>query len=104
MEYLKGVRMMQVTQEYHKLLKQFRKKAKMTQEQIAYELNMTQSTVSKMESGRYIIDIHTFMQWIRATNCESHAAVMMFGTEVLTNAVQLMQLVPMFVGGISLWI
>ncbi|WP_346234541.1 helix-turn-helix transcriptional regulator [Lysinibacillus telephonicus] len=95
---------MQITQEYHKMLKFFRKKAKMTQEDIAYELNMTQSTVSKMESGRHIIDIGTFMNWIRVTNSEIHAASMMFGTDVINNAMQLMQAVPMYIGGFVLWI
>lgn len=75
----------------------------MTQEEIAYELNMTQSTVSKLESGRHIIDIQTFMNWVRVTNCEMHAATIMFGADVLSNALNMMQLVPMFVGGISLW-
>ncbi|QBK26712.1 helix-turn-helix domain-containing protein [Ureibacillus thermophilus] len=94
---------MQVTQEYHKLLKQFRKKAKMTQEQIAYELNITQSTVSKIESGRYFVDIKTFMNWVRVTNCEAQAAVMMFGADVLNNALTLLQMIPAFIGGV-LWI
>lgn len=53
---------MQITQEYHKMLRLFRKKAKMTQEEISEELNIPQSTISKMESGRHIIDIQTFVQ------------------------------------------
>lgn len=103
MEYLKGVRMMQITQEYHKLLRQFRKKARMTQEEIAYELNMTQSTVSKLESGKHIVDIQTFMNWVRVTNCEIHAAATMFSADVLNSALQLLQMVPAFIGGIGLW-
>ena len=86
------------------MLKVFRKKAKMTQEDVAYELDIPQSTISKMESGRHIIDIQTFMNWIRVTNTEIHAASMMFGTDVLNNAIQVMQAVPLFIGGISLWI
>lgn len=95
---------MQVTQEYHKLLKQFRKQARMTQEEVAEKLNLTQSTVSKMESGRYIIDIHTFFQWLRVTNCEIHAAATMFSADVLNSALQLLQMVPAFIGGVLLWI
>ncbi|AMA72901.1 hypothetical protein ACH33_08550 [Aneurinibacillus sp. XH2] len=91
--------MLQITQEYHKLLKFFRKKAKMTQEEIAYELNMTQSTVSKLESGKHIIDLQTFMKWVQVTNCEVHAAAMMFGVDVLSNALQLLQMIPAFIGG-----
>jgi transcriptional regulator with XRE-family HTH domain len=95
---------MQITQEYHKLLRQFRKKARMTQEEIAYELNMTQSTVSKLESGKHIVDIQTFMNWVRVTNCEAHAALMMFGADVINNAIQILQMVPAFIGGVLLWI
>ncbi|BDH60095.1 hypothetical protein MTP04_02250 [Lysinibacillus sp. PLM2] len=94
---------MQITQEYHKMLRLFRKKAKMTQEEISEELNIPQSTISKMESGRHIIDIQTFVQWVRATNSEIHAATMMFGTDVINNAMQLMQVVPMYIGGF-IWI
>ena len=104
MEYLKGVSRVQLTHEYHKLLKTFRKKAKMTQEDIADELNMTQSTVSKMESGRHIIDIETFMSWVRVTNSEIHAASAMFGIDLSNTLVNAMQLVPMFIGGFTSWI
>ena len=76
----------------------------MTQEQIAYELNITQSTVSKIESGRYFVDIQTFMNWVRVTNCEAQAAVMMFGADVLNNALTLLQMIPAFIGGVLLWI
>lgn len=90
---------MNITQNFNNLLKQFRKKAKMTQEDIAFELNMTQSTVSKIESGKHVIDMQTFLNWIRVTNCEVHAAAMMFGADVLSQAMQLLQTVPMFIGG-----
>lgn len=76
----------------------------MTQEEIAYELNMTQSTVSKLESGKHIVDIQTFMNWVRVTNCEAQAAVMMFGADVLNNALTLLQMIPAFIGGVLLWI
>lgn len=95
---------MQLTQEYHKMLKFFRKKARMTQEEIADELNVTQSCVSKLESGRKIIDIHTFMNWVRVTNSEVHAASMMFGIDITTTAMQVLQAVPMYIGGFSLWV
>lgn len=61
---------MLVTREYHKVLRTFRKNAKMTQEEIADELNVTQSCVSKLESGRKIIDIDTFVTWASVTNTE----------------------------------
>lgn len=76
---------MQVTQEYHKMLKVFRKSANLTQEDIAYELNITQSSVSKLESGRKLIDIQTFMNWVSVTNSEIHAASLIFGNEVINS-------------------
>lgn len=82
--------------DYPKLLKKFRKQANMTQEDIAERLNMTQSHVSKYESGRKIVDLETFLQWISVTNCEVHAATTLFSADVLANAAQLLQLVPMF--------
>lgn len=94
---------MNITQNFNNLLKQFRKKAKMTQEEIAFELNMTQSTVSKIESGRHIIDMKTFMDWVQITGCEVQAATLVFGADVINQAFQLLQTVPMFIGGV-LWI
>lgn len=90
--------------DYPRLLKNFRKQANMTQEELADELNMTQSHVSKYESGRKIIDLETFMQWVRVTNSEIHAASTMFSTDVLSNALQVIQALPMFIGGFILWI
>lgn len=96
---------MSIAHEYHKMLKKFRKKAKMTQEDIADKLNMTQSTVSKIESGKHVIDIQTFFEWVRVTGCEVQTAAMMFGVDVLNNALQLLQTIPAFIGGfILLWI
>jgi len=98
----------QIATEYHKILKQFRKKAKLTQEEIADKLNMTQSTISKIESGRHIIDIRTFFDWIRATGCDAQAALMTFGPDVIINAFNLLQRVPaafINIGGVLLkWI
>lgn len=67
---------MQLTHEYHEMLKTFRKKANMTQEEIADELNVTQSFVSKLESGRKAIDIDTFITFVKVTNSEVHEALM----------------------------
>ena len=86
------------------MLKIFRKNANMTQEDIAYELNVTQGTVSKLEKGNKPIDIQTFMQWVRVTNSEIHAAAMMFGTDVISTAMTMVQAIPMFIGGFNLWI
>lgn len=90
--------------DYPKLLQKFRKKANLTQEELADELNITQSHVSKYERGKKIIDLETFMNWVRVTNSEIHAASAMFGTDVLNHAMQVLQAVPMYIGGFLLWI
>ncbi|WP_431030084.1 helix-turn-helix domain-containing protein [Lysinibacillus sp. LZ02] len=82
-----------------KMLKKFREEADMTQEDVAFELQMTQSHVSKYECGRKVVDLETFMNWVRVTNSEVHAAAILFGTDVCAQAAQLMTLVPAFIGG-----
>ncbi len=89
--------------EHGKMLKIFRKKAKMTQEDIADELNITQSCVSKLESGRKVLDLSTFLKWINITNSEMPAAAMLFGMDTVNAVTQLMPMVPMFVGGMFNW-
>ncbi|MGE7114345.1 helix-turn-helix domain-containing protein [Lysinibacillus sp. NPDC047702] len=89
--------------DYRKLLKKFRKNAEMTQEEIADKLNISQSHVSKYESGRKIIDIETFMLWTRITNSDAHLASVLFGVDLLNTATQIMPAIPMFIGGMSGW-
>lgn len=83
--------------EFPRLLKKFRKNASMTQEDLAFELNMSQAHVSKYESGRKIVDLETFMNWVRITNSEAQAAMVMFGTDVCAQAAQLITLVPAYI-------
>lgn len=83
--------------DYAKHLKEFREQANLTQIEIAQKLNMTQSHVSKYETGRKIIDLETFMNWVRVTNTEMQAAIVLFGTEIFVNAAQLATLVPAFI-------
>lgn len=101
-EYLGGLFMFDAL-EHGKMLKIFRKKAKMTQEDIAEELNITQSCVSKYESGRKVLDLSTFLKWINITNSEIPAAAMLFGMDTVNAVTQLMPMVPMFIGGLFNW-
>lgn len=73
----------------------------MTQEELAHELNISQSHVSKYELGRKVIDIETFMQWTSITNSDVYLASVIFGIDLLNTATQL---IPMFIGGIFRWI
>lgn len=86
---------------FSKILKKFREDANITQEEMAHELNITQSHVSKYECGRKIIDLETFMKWVQVTNSEVQAAMVMFGADVCAQAAQLATLVPAFSNGVS---
>ncbi|MEO4053408.1 helix-turn-helix transcriptional regulator [Solibacillus sp. CAU 1738] len=83
------------------VLRNFRKSANLTQEDMAEELNITQSHVSKYESGRKILDHETLARWIQITNCEVHAALVMFGAEICAQAAQLATLAPAFSIGVG---
>lgn len=75
--------------QYASFLKRMRKEAKLTQEELGYELRLTQSNISKYESGRKVIDLETFMKWMQVTNAEVQAAMILFGTDVITTAADL---------------
>jgi len=90
--------------DYGKLLQKFRKDADMTQEEVADQLEMTQSHISKYELGRKVVDIETFMRWVQVTNSEAQAAFVLFGIDLVNTASQMMTTVPMFIGGMFTWI
>ena len=75
--------------QYASFLKRMRKEADLTQEELGYELRLTQSNISKYESGRKVIDLETFMKWMQVTNAEVQAAMILFGTDVITTAADL---------------
>lgn len=83
--------------DYSKALKTFRKSADTTQEDLAHELNMTQSHVSKYEQGRKIIDLETFVRWAQVTNSEAQAAIILFGADIFAHAAQAISLIPAFI-------
>lgn len=83
--------------DFSKVLKKFREDAKLSQEELAYRLNMTQSHVSKYECNRKVIDLDTFMRWVHITNAEAQAALVMFGTDVILHASQLVSLTTGFI-------
>lgn len=87
-----------------KMLKKFRINANITQEEMAEHLDSTQSAVSKLESGSKTIDIFTFATWMKITNSEVAGAALLFGMETANAVTQLIQTVPMFIGGFFSWI
>ena len=85
--------------EHSKMLKLFRKNAKKTQEEMAEELNLTQSCISKYENGNKTLDLPTFLRWVSATGSELPAAAMIFGMDTVNALTQLVRIFPLVVGG-----
>jgi len=86
-----------------KMLKKFRVDANITQEEMAEQLNSTQSAVSKLESGRKTIDIFTYAKWLKITDSEIAGTALMFGMEMTNLLAHLSQTVPSMVGGFISW-
>lgn len=86
-----------------KMLKKFRVDANITQEEMAEQLNSTQSAISKLESGRKTIDIFTYAKWLKITDSEMAGTALMFGMELTNLLTHLSQTVPSMVGGFISW-
>lgn len=97
MDYRYGREVDIVVADFARHLKDFRERANITQTEMAQKLNMTQSHVSKYETGRKVIDLETFTRWVRETNSEVQAAIVLFGTDIFANASQVLSLVPAFI-------
>lgn len=48
--------------DFGKLLKKYRKKRKITQEELAYRINKTKSTVNKYENNKIVVDFFTVIE------------------------------------------
>lgn len=90
--------------DYGKALKGFRESAGFTQQQMADLLNRSRSCISKFESNRKLMDISTFKHWAQVTNSEVQAAAILFGTEIFSQATQVLSLVPAFIRFIPVFI
>ncbi|MBD8037126.1 helix-turn-helix transcriptional regulator [Solibacillus sp. A46] len=89
--------------DYGKILKGFRETAGFTQQELADLLNRSRSCISKFESNRKLTDIATFREWVKVTNCEFQAMVVLFGTDIFANVSQALSLVPAFIRVISIF-
>lgn len=78
------------------LIKSFRKRAKLTQEGFADLMNVTQSTVSRIEKNVVACEVNFLVKAAKVTNSEDLAAMSLFGisTEALA---QVVSLVPAFI-------
>ncbi|MER1958836.1 MAG: helix-turn-helix transcriptional regulator [Solibacillus sp.] len=80
--------------QYGPILKALRIKAEMTQEELAQRLNRSRSCISKFESEKKVIDLPTFLQWIRETNSQEVAVAMFFGMDALNVVNTLLPMIP----------
>ncbi|MED3687315.1 helix-turn-helix transcriptional regulator [Peribacillus butanolivorans] len=80
------------------VLQACRERAGLSQEELAHQLNRTQSCVSKFEKDRKVPDIGTFMQWVQVTNAPEVAVAYLYGMDGI-NIIH--QLLPM-IGGLIL--
>ncbi|WP_257008331.1 helix-turn-helix domain-containing protein [Bacillus sp. FJAT-45350] len=85
--------------EFGGVLKAMRKKAGYSQEELAYELNTTQSTVSKLERNQKIPDIYTVKQWAETTCAKDMIIAFFCNVDVATVAQGLMHIL----GGFVVW-
>lgn len=80
-------------------LKQCRMKAGMNQAELAFELNINQSDVSKIESDRKEPPTSIFKDWTITTQSMELGIAFLYGTEILTTVPEIMTTVANTVAG-----
>lgn len=63
------------------ILRQCRKKAKLSQEKLAELLHINQSDVSKLEKGKRTIDLGLFRDWTKVTNSMDLGIQFLYGLD-----------------------
>lgn len=86
-----------------KELRKWRKAANLSQEEMADELSIARSAISKIENDMQKIDILLFRDWVRLTNTEMQAAIILFGTDIFAQATQAISLLPAFVQPVAMF-
>lgn len=81
-----------------------RKKAGMSQEDIALELHMSISNVSRLETDKYELKAADLLRWGNVTNCSEVVAAMVLGIDagLLQQAFELISSTTSLVGTILL--
>lgn len=82
------------------ILKAARQRAGLSQEELAYRLNINQSDVSKFENDRKVPDVLTFIQWIQQTSAQELMVAFLYGMDGMS---MIQNLLPM-IGGFISWI
>lgn len=89
--------------QFGQLLRDMRKKAGMSQEDIALELHMSISNISRLETNKYELKAADLIRWANITNSQELLAAMILGVDVgvLQQALEMVTtLMVGFIGGI----
>jgi len=93
-----------MTIEFGKKLREMRKRAGLSQEDIALELHMSISNISRIETGKYHVKASDAWKWMNITGSQEIVAAMALGIDitVLQQALELATklVATIFVGGI----
>lgn len=68
--------------QFGQLLRDMRKKAGMSQEDIALELHMSISNISRLETNKYELKAADLIRWANITNSQELLAAMILGVDV----------------------
>jgi len=87
---------------FGKVLRQMRKEAGMSQEDIALDLHMSISNVSRLESDKYQLKAVDLIRWADATNATDSLIALIIGVDVAI-VQQILETLPnimmIFLGG-----
>jgi len=93
-----------MTIEFGKKLREMRKRAGLSQENIAHELHMSISNVSRLETEKYELKASDLVRWANVTQSQEVIAAMILGLDVgvLQQALELASkfVATIFIGGI----
>ncbi|GED71220.1 hypothetical protein BRE01_49220 [Brevibacillus reuszeri] len=70
--------------EFGAILKACRVRSKMTQDQLAEKLHIARSCVSKLESGKKLLDVPTLVKWAEATSSREVVVACLYGMDGLS--------------------
>lgn len=87
---------------YGPLLREMRKSAGMSQEEVAHELYMSISNVSRLESGKYEIKLADALRWANVTGAQDVFIATLLGVDVtvVQQIVESGSTIGMIMGGI----
>jgi len=67
---------------YGPLLREMRKNAGMSQEEVAHELYMSISNISRIESGKYHVKLSDAIRWANVTGAQDVFVATLLGVDV----------------------